>query len=1290
MGNLIAASLNAVTGTPYAWTIPDAISTNVKVKVTDTTDATAYDESNTAFIIRGGFTLTAPNGGEKWTVGSSQMISWATFGTIPNIKLEYSTNSGSTYPNVIVASGGNSGSYSWTIPNAVFSACRVRVSNAADSGSFDASNTDFKIMGGFTVTSPDGGEVLVVGSSQNITWTTSGTVANVKLEYSTNAGTTYPNVITISAPNTNSYAWVVPDAISTTVRVKVSDTSDADAFDTSTANFKIRAGFTLVSPNGGEAWAVGTAQNITWTTYGTISNIKLEYSTDSGTTYPNVIVASAANSGTYSWTIPDAITTAVRVRISDVNDSTASDTSNANFKIQGSLTITSPNGAEKWVVGSIQTISWNRVGSISFVKLEYSTDGGSIYAPIAASTSNTGSYSWTIPNTISTTCRVKVSDINDATVNDASNANFKIQAGFTISSPNGGEVWMVGSSQNITWTTQGTVNFVKLDYSTDGGAAYPNVIVASVSNTGTYAWTVPDNVSGSARARISDIADAEAFDTSNANFRIRATLTLTAPNGGQQWLVGNVYNVTWNIVGTIPDVKLQYSRDGFLTDNQTISAAAPTGAGSGSYSWTIPDAISNTMRTRVSDPNDSGSYDDSNADFRVTARFSVTSPNGGEKWDVGSIQNITWTSSGTVANVKIEYSTNGGATYPYAITQTLNNGTYAWTVLDTISAEFRVRISDPADATAYDVSDANAKIRAKFTLSSPNGAEIWTVGEVRNITWTNTATVANVKLEYSTNSGAAYPNVIVASVSNTGTYAWTVPDSISTAVRVRVMSTTDTDAFDASDADFKIRGAFSITAPNGGELWRIAQLNNITWTRTGSIANAKLEYSANSGTTYPNVIIASTPAANLSFAWTIPDAPTPSARVRITDVSDSTVYDASNADFRIQGFFTLTSPNGGEAWITGTAQFIAWSWGGTIPTVKLSYSKDSGATFTNIINAAAPNGAGGGGNYSYSWTIPNDLSKTVRVKVEDPNDSTVYDISDGDFKLRGDFALTSPNGAERWVTNETRAITWTTTGTIPNVKLEYSKDNFVTPITITASTSNANTYGWAVPDDRSTTVRARVSEANDSTVYDASNADFKIDYYNFTWDLRDLLTNEQLTNLSYTETVTGSQSVSRQGAGLTAPVSLSSPYGFWTTTWSCTGYGDKAQNLEANSDQSFTLYMETTVIHIWRSYSEVAYISTTDTLSVSSWLERDGSVIPGVVSVKVDIYDLGTLIKTLASSTPNATGTFNLSWTPTSLASGKVYTTITEITNATGAKFKTPGAFDITAAKRLEEMQTKG
>ncbi len=1289
VGNLIAASVNAATGTPFAWTIPDAISTTVKVKITNTTDATVYGESSGNFTIRGGFTVTSPNGSEKWTVGASKTITWTTFGTIANARLEYSTDGGATYPNLIVASTSNTGSYNWIVPSAISSTCKVRVSNAADPGTFAVSSANFKIMGGFSITLPVGGEVFVVGSSQAITWATAGTVANAKLEYSTDGGVTYPNAITLSTPNTNSYNWVVPDAISTIVRVKVSDASDPDAFGASAGNFKIRAGFALISPAGGEAWIVASAHDIAWTTSGTVANVKLEYSTDSGVTYPNIIIASVANAGTYAWTVPDAITTAARVRVSDVNDSTASSSSSTNFKIQGSLTLTSPVGGEAWVVSSIHTITWNRVGSIANVKLEYSTDGGALYAPIVASTANTGSYSWAVPDNISTTVKVRVTDTNDATVNSASTTNFKIQAGFSVTSPNGGQNWLVGSNQTITWVTQGTAGFVKLDYSTDGGATYPSTITTSTANTGTYSWTVPDSVSGFVRVRVMQTTDATAYGTSAANFRIRTTFTLTSPTGGQQWLVGNTYNITWTAVGTIPNVKLEYSRDGFLTDKQLINAAAPA---IGAYSWVIPDAISNTVRVRVSDPDDIGAYKDSTTDFKITARFTITSPNGAEKWDVGSTQNIAWTWSGAVPTAKIEYSTNGGATYPNVIAATANTGTYAWTVPDTITAAFRVRVSDLADSTAYDISDADVKIRAKFSVTSPSGGEIWTVNESKNITWTTIGTVANVRLDYSTDGGSTYPNVITLSAANAGTYSWTVPDAISTTVKVRVMSTTDTDAFAVSGADFKIRGTLAITTPNGGELWKINQLNNITWVRTGSIANVKIEYSTNSGATYPNLIVASTPASTLNYAWTIPDVPTPSARIMITDVSDSTVFTSSSADFRIQGFFTVTSPVGGEAWIVGSTHPITWTWGGTIPLVKITYSTDGGVTFPDVINAAAPNGAGGGGSYSYAWAVPDTLSQAARVKVEDPNDDTVYGISAADFKIRGNLVLTAPNGGERWVANESHNITWTRAGSIANVKLEYSTDSGLTyPNVIIASAPAAPlSYAWTIPDDRSTTVRVRVSDATDATVNAASIADFKIDYYTITWVLRDLLTNEQLTNLSVIEKDTASLSILNwQAAGQTSPIAHQTKYGLWTATWSCSGYGDKAQNYVANSDQTFTLYMETTVIHIWRTYSEFTYNTTVDRLDVSSWLERDGSMVPGAASVQVDIYDAGVLIKSLNSSTPTAAGFFNLSWTSTGLAAGKVYTTVTQITNASGAVFRTPGSFDITTPKRLEEMQAK-
>jgi sarcosine oxidase gamma subunit len=1283
-GQVIANSFNAGAFS-YSWTVPDYIYTTLRVRLTDVGDATVVDQSNNNFTVRGAFTLTAPNGGEKWKVGATQVISWTTFGTIPNVKLEYSSNGGTDYSN-IAASAANTGTYNWTLPNAISTTAKVRVSNAADAGTLDVSNANFKIMGNFTVTAPDGGEVLTAGSSYNVTWTNQGTVSNVELKYSTNSGGAYGNTIVGSASNTGTYSWTVPDAISSTLRVRVADATDAtDAFDTSNADFKIRAGFTLTAPNGSEAWTVGTARNVTWTTAGTVANVKLEYSINGGTDYVNII-GSTANSSPYSWTIPDAITTAGRVRVSDVNDSTANDASNANFKIQGVLTMTAPNGGEKWTVNSARSVSWDRVGSIANVKLDFSTNGGSIYAPIIASTANTGTYAWTIPDSVSTDCLVKVTDTNDATVTDASNAAFKIQAGFVVTAPNGGEVWGIGSARTIAWTTNGTVAFVKIDYSTDGGTNYTNQITTSTANTGTYNWTIPDAISGTVRVKVSQTTDAEAFDTSDGNFRIRISVALVAPNGAEVWRVGQSRNVTWSISGTIPNVKLQYSRDGFNADLQTINISAPQ---TGSYAWTIPDAISNTVRVRVSDPNDIGALDDSNADFRIIANFTVTAPNGSEQWTVGSAQTVTWTSAGSVSNVKLEYSTNSGGSWNPLLGSTPNDGTQGWTVPDAISANARLRVSDPADSTSDDTSDNDFKIRAFFALSAPNGSEIWTVNESRNITWTNTGTVPNVKLEYSTDGGANYNQTIAASTGNTGTYAWTVPDAISTTVRVKVTSTTDVDGNDASDANFKIRGAFNLTAPNGAENWKIANNHTITWTTTGTMANVKLSYSTNGGAAFPNTIIASVANTN-SYVWNVADAPTTAGRVRVESVLDNTVYDDSNANFNIQGNFTLTLPNGGESWSVGENRNITWNWGGTIPNVKLTYSTDSGSTFPSVITASAPNGPGSSGSFSYAWTVPNSITTTARVKVEDVTDGAVFDASNADFKIQGKLTLIAPNGSDRWVVNETKPIQWSTAGSINNVKLEYSTDSGSTyPNTIVASVANGGSYNWVVPNTTSTTARVRVLNVADNTVADASDTDFTIDLYQITVHIKDLLTNNALDQVG----VDGANSLNAaylwQQSGITSPITKGLQYGTWPIKFSRVEYGDQVINVVADRDQTMNVYMETQVVHLWEVVTEMAYNSTTDTVAIAATLRRDGSTVIGVTSNTVKFYDGGALIKTFTTNgAPDAQGFYNYTWTtPTGLVAGKVYNVVSSGTIATGGVFNTPKTFSITEVSKLQDVQ---
>src|SRR3989441_758687 len=397
---------------------------------------------------------------------------------------------------------------------------------------------------------------------QNITWTKTGSIANVRLDYSANGTFSDAVVIVASTPAAaGSYAWTIPDALSTTVKVRVTDASDSTVTDASDAAFTILAGFTLSSPNGGEVWTVGSSQNITWTTGGSVPNVKLAYSTDGGSTYPNVIIASAPNTGTFAWTVPDDISSTVKVRVTNVNDATVFAVSAATFKIQGALTVTSPNGGEKWTVGSSRAITWTKTGSIANVKLEYSKDNFATATVIAASTPNTGSYTWTVPNDVSGTVKVRVADAGDATVNDVSDANFKILAAFTVSAPNGGEIWTVGATQAITWATSGTVANVKLEFSKDNFAT-ATVITASTPNTGTYSWIIPDAISATVKVRVSNAADAEANDVSDANFKIRGGLVLVAPNGGETRTLRGTQAITRAAPGPVPDGKLAYSPRG--------------------------------------------------------------------------------------------------------------------------------------------------------------------------------------------------------------------------------------------------------------------------------------------------------------------------------------------------------------------------------------------------------------------------------------------------------------------------------------------------------------------------------------------------------------------------------------------------------------------------------------------------------------------------------------------------------------------------------------------------------
>jgi|GEM_PF-1335880 len=128
--------------------------------------------------------VKTPNGGESLTGGTTYEISWyATKEGTPydHIEIHYSTDSGSTYPNLITGETENDGSYLWDVPsNVETDQARVRV-GAFGSAATDESDGDFEIIPPniYYVSAEGGSNVTGDGSSGNPWQTISWALAQV-------------------------------------------------------------------------------------------------------------------------------------------------------------------------------------------------------------------------------------------------------------------------------------------------------------------------------------------------------------------------------------------------------------------------------------------------------------------------------------------------------------------------------------------------------------------------------------------------------------------------------------------------------------------------------------------------------------------------------------------------------------------------------------------------------------------------------------------------------------------------------------------------------------------------------------------------------------------------------------------------------------------------------------------------------------------------------------------------------------------------------------------------------
>ena len=914
---------SGITGNTYVWTVPNIPSTTCLIKVIDAVNTCKFDVSNAVFTITSPLPiLLTPNGGEVLSAGCAYNITWDATVFYTNVRLDYSTDGGTTWTNIITSTA-NDGTHSWTPPFTYGTNYKVKIANVSDLLTTDISATPFTVQNPIAVTLPNGGETFYGCSSYNITWSKpSSCISQFSVYYSIDNGSTW---ILIANPlnaagTTQSQSWTVPNSISTTqALVKVVDYYNSSvSFDVSNANFTIAPSndITVTAPNGGETFQGLSSTTITWTNLPSASGqYNLQYSTNGGASYTTI--ASNVIGNAYVWSVPNIPSTTCLIKVIDAVNTCKFDVSNTNFEITPATPIVlTPNGGESMYAATNYNITWNAATYYSNVRIDYSTDNGFTWNNIITSTTNDGTHAWTVPNTPSTQCLVKVSNTSNLSVNDVSNAVFTIKAAVTILTPNGDNGitnWGGCTVTSITFDHTPAYTSWNVLYSLNGGTTWTTIASnwTQTANPATYNWNIPNTSSTNVLVKVEPYLNTSYADQSDATFTVNKPVTIIQPNFGGIMQVGSVYNITWNSDGISNIYDIFFSDNGGSTWSTVVLGYNTS---TNTYAWNVPNAPSTNCKIRVRDNVNNCKEDTSDVAFTISTlapALTVLTPNGGETLNGCANYNITWAESSPNGNYDISYSTNSGSSWlPIVTNYTTGTLSYNWTVPNVNSSTILVKVK--AFGTAIeDLSNALLSISGSNLVIASSDTTVCSGSPVQlnasgapSYSWTPTTGLSNSLVANPIASPAVTTTYTVAYNNGGCILQDQVTINVSTVGAVPVSAT-----ISASPSNVVCSGdpvTFTATPTNGGTTptyqWKVNGVNAGTNSPTFSSASLSNNAIVTVVLTSSETCVTNNPATSNAITMSVSATSSPSVSV---SASATTICSGTSVTF------TATPTNGG-------------------------------------------------------------------------------------------------------------------------------------------------------------------------------------------------------------------------------------------------------------------------------------------------------------------------------------------------------------------------------------------
>ncbi len=947
------------------------------------------------------------------------------------------------------------------------------------------------------VVQPNGGENLFVGQTYQIVWNAQG-ISNVKLEYSTNGGSTWNYIATVPAITTNkvrlsgkhpkdpnatiegtlgTYSWVIPNTPSNQCLVRVSDDANPSVFDVSDNFFSISApmtegwtvqnsgttaalysvsavnenvawacgagGVVIRTTNGGQTWQTVTAPRavdayVIWAlsadkafvgTSGT-TDAKIHMTTNGGQTWTDV------------YTIAGGFLNVIRF-IDQNNGWAESDPVGGNW-----ILLKTTNGGSTWT--SMATIpqagseygwnnsGWDKSGYMWFgtnnSRIYYSTNNGSTWS--FAPTTSANSYAVAFDS-----YQRGLSGFASGVLNKSTNGGASWSA---ITSPTSSDVtgiattdmneFFVSAGGTVWKTTDGGNNWTMSYGGT--GSIYHLSIVPTVTEAPAAGWAV--GASGLVLKYRRQIQ--------------QPSIRVVQPNGGENWSVGSTQNIIWDAT-LISNVKLQYTTNNGLTwiDIATVPAAQvkkvkldgyspkdPNGVIEGNlgiYTWTVPNTPSTQCKVKVSDVSNPSIYDESDNVFTISEGVigeSWTVQNSGTTATLYSVStvnaNVAWaTGTGGV----VIRTTNGGATWQ---TVTTPRAVDAHVICGVSANKALVATNGTSDAVLHLTTNGGQTWQNVVTIpggfinviimfndmngfvqGDPVGGN-WTLLKTTDggFTWTPAATVPQVGGEYGwNNSGWNIGNTLWFGTNNSRVYkstdggsSWTfapttVVNSYSIAFGNALKGVVGSASGTANRSTDGGNSWVSITTPATGNILGMTSVSeNEYWFTAGT----SVYYTSNQGTSWSTSFNATASLYHLHFKGL-------GGQNAVGYAVGANGYVAKYFRGPVSPQITVVAPNGGENWTIGSTRQIVWN-AQAVQNVKLEYSTNNGATWnyiatvpalankSNNSNDAETSGKSIEGTLgTYNWVIPNTPSNQCLVKVSDATNAAVFDVSDNVFTI---------------------------------------------------------------------------------------------------------------------------------------------------------------------------------------------------------------------------------------------------------------------------------------------------